>query len=767
MIKYSKILTLMTSTSLLSLGFMGGTAFAQSDTSIAEEDVIIVTGARGRVENEVEVPIAVTVFTTEEIVDAKIERVDDFIGLTPGVTIANSQDSGSNFITIRGVSQTRNGEPPVAVLIDGVLQVNARAFDQPLFDVDQIEVLKGPQGQLYGRNATQGAIIINTAGPTDEFEGYAQVTAATGGDYSVEGSVSGPISDNIGYRISGKYRDRDGQLDNVILDTPVDYLEETAVRGHLHWDVTDKLTADLRGSYLDFTGGSLNFTFQGLTIDPTTGFANGFGTPDADVVDRDFFANNLGRDDREVSQISLRLKYDLGFADLTSVSAYDTIEQFSRADQFPYTFGRTNGTVEVGDVPGFANFGIFFSNDGTQSQFVDVDAFSQEIRLTSTYDSPLRWVVGGYYVQTDRFISSAIGQDLGQGIAEVRRTPLVDNPFNPTTEFLADDNDNEAWALFANIDYAVTDRLELAFGARYDEDRREQTTSLDTILNVFDPNSGMFVQPSTPGQVDRETFSAFQPKITARYLLNDPSSNITSSVYASWGQGFRSGQFNQSGAAAAVANGAFAGAGDLIDQEDTETFEIGYKSNWGGRLDFNAALYDTQVTNAPYFVFVGEIGAQILVPIDEVSIQGGEAELSANIGDNLDVYMGVSVSDAEIEEYAINPALAGNDAPYVPNSTFNAGFQYRVPVTDNVGLFLRADYENRGRQFWDPENSTDRSSFELLGLRAGFEDNDGAWSLIGSISNATDEEYNSEFVAGGFAHAAPPRQYKVDLRYNF
>ena len=154
MAKNSKILTLMASASVLSLNLMGGTAYAQADTAVDNEDVIIVTGARGRVENEVAVPIAVTVFTTEEIVDAKIERVDDFIGLTPGVIIANSQDSGTNFITIRGVSQTRNGEPPVAVVIDGVLQVNARSFDQPLFDVDQIEVLKGPQGALYGRNAT-------------------------------------------------------------------------------------------------------------------------------------------------------------------------------------------------------------------------------------------------------------------------------------------------------------------------------------------------------------------------------------------------------------------------------------------------------------------------------------------------------------------------------------------------------------------------------------------------------------------------------------
>ena len=750
MIKYSKILTLMTSTSLLSLGFMGGTAFAQSDTSIAEEDVIIVTGARGRVENEVEVPIAVTVFTTEEIVDAKIERVDDFIGLTPGVTIANSQDSGTNFITIRGVSQTRNGEPPVAVVIDGVLQVNARSFDQPLFDVDQIEVLKGPQGALYGRNATQGAILINTRGPSEEFEAYVQATAATGDDYSIEGSVSGPITDDIQYRLSGKYRDREGQLDNITLDTPVDYTEEITVRGHLHWDVTDNITADLRGSYVDTDGGSLNFTYQPASpIDRDTGLPQNFDFTrlDADIVDREFFANNLGNDQREVGQISLRVKADLGFAELALTSAYDTITQSSRGDQFPYT-----AASSINPAPPFPFF------DGTQTQFVDVETFSQEVRLTSTDDSDLRWMFGGYYLTTDRFISSTTGDDLEQGIEEIRRTADF-NPSNPINSFFGDDNDNEAFAVFANIDYAVTDRLELAFAGRYDEDQREQTVSDE---NGFYANGELVGIAGTPGGVNEETFSEFQPKVTARYLVAD-----TASVYGSWGRGFRSGQFNQNGVGAAAAAAGINGIQDVLDEEVTETFEVGFKSNWGGLIDFNGALYSTDVENAPYFVFIGAVGAQVLVPIEEVSIEGGEVELNANVGDNLDVYMGVSVSNSEVEEYSVNAAAVGNDAPYVPSNTFNAGFQYRRPITDNIGLFLRADYENRGRQFWDPENSTARSAIELLGLRAGFEDNDGVWSLIGSIANATDEEYNSEWVAGGFAHSAAPRQYKVDLRYNF
>ena len=115
----------------------------------------------------------------------------------------------------------------------------------------------------------------------------------------------------------------------------------------------------------------------------------------------------------------------------------------------------------------------------------------------------------------------------------------------------------------------------------------------------------------------------------------------------------------------------------------------------------------------------------------------------------------------------VNPAAEGNDAPYVPESTFNAGFQYRARLTDQLGFFVRADYERRGEQFWDPENTTERDTLDLLNARAGIEANDGTWSIVASGDNLTDERYNSEWVLGGFAHAGLPRVWRVDLRYDF
>ena len=148
-----------------------------------------------------------------------------------------------------------------------------------------------------------------------------------------------------------------------------------------------------------------------------------------------------------------------------------------RDSQFPYT-----AASSINPAPPFPFF------DGTQTQFVDVETFSQELRLTSTDDSALRWMFGGYYLTTDRFISSTTGDDLEQGIVEIRRTADF-NPSNPINSFFGDDNDNEAWAIFANIDYAVTDRLELAFAGRYDEDKREQTAVSYTHLRAHETDS--------------------------------------------------------------------------------------------------------------------------------------------------------------------------------------------------------------------------------------------------------------------------------------
>lgn len=717
-----------------------GPAFAQESAGPeASGDAEIVITARYREERLQDVPIAVTAFGEQQIADARIDQVGDFIGLTPNVTIAQSESSGLSQISIRGITQVRNSEAPVAVVVDGVLQNNPRQFAQELFDVERIEVLRGPQGAFYGRNATGGAIIITTRSPGNEFRGHLRAGYATGNEYMLEGSASGAIvADRLQFRVGARYVDRDGYFDNIFVGSEQDPYRDFSVSGLLRWMPSDQITVDLRGALSRTRGGALAFWYQpanlaadGVSLDPANPFD--FTRADANLVRRDFYSTNIGRDDREIDDISLKVEADLGFATLTSISAYNRLEEFVSGDQVPYTASRN-----------------IFGLDGTQTQYVDINAFSQEIRLTSRGASRLRWMIGAYFLDANRFISSTTGFDSGGGIERVERAPRPAGATNPTLSFFADDNDNRNYAGFGNIAYDILDGLELNLAMRYDRETRRQTVS-------------PFNTGGAPGAVNRATFDKWQPRASLSYR---PTGDIN--IYATYGVGFRSGQFNQNGTAAAAQAVGINGVTDLVPQESTRTYELGAKLQFlGGRVRLDSAVFDTRVTNQQYFVFIGAIGAQVLVPIDSVRLTGFELLATANLRGGFSAYAGFGYTDSEIRRYAVAPADVGNRAPYVPETTINLGLQYRTRLTDGLGLFARADYRRLGEQFWDPENATARSNVSLADFRLGFEDPDGRWTLTGSVENAFDKVYNSEYVAGGFAHAATPRVWRIDLRYNF
>lgn len=719
---------------------------AQSDQGVEE----IVVTARGREESLQDVPVAVSAFSAQSIQDRKIEGAADFLSATPNISINQSESAGVSFITVRGVSQVRNGESPVAVVIDGVQQVTSRQLTQELFDLERIEVLRGPQGALYGRNAIGGAIVITTKTPSAEFEGSGALGYGRGEDYRVRGSVSGPLAgENLRFRLAGSYRNLDGYYRNVFLNKKVDGVEDLNLRGQLFGRLGENLTADFKAQFGQTVGRSLNFHFQSALFDPARPCfldgANPFGgpAPDANRVDRTFCATNLGYNKRTTSQFSLKLEYDLGFATIRNVTSYDRVKEYSEGDQFPYT-----ASIDV--------FGIF---DGTQSQFEDLKAWSNELRITSPSNQPFRWMVGGYYLDTKRFISTTTGDDNLRGIVNVYRTPQFTNPANPTLSFFADDNHNRAWALFGNVAYDLTDKLELSVAGRYDKDRRRQSV-LPIQTGALPVGCSV---ANAAACIKRNTYDLFQPKVSFRYQATD---NLN--LFGSWGIGFRSGQFNQSGTSAAALGAGVVGVSDVVQQEEAETFELGFKSDlFDRRLRLNGTFYTTKDKNPLYFVFIGAIGAQVLVNIDQVRSTGFELEAQARLTDGLDAFANYGHTHSRIKKYAVNPLLVGNVTPYVPKDTWAAGLQYRTNLTGNVGLFMRADVEHHGKQYWDPENSTARNSYELANVRFGFEHPNGKWSLIGSVDNLFDKKYNSEWVLGGFAHPGLPRTWSVDLNVKF
>ena len=718
--------------------------FCTSGTVQAADEVLpleeIIVTARLRSEGLQDVPISETVFTAQTIDDANIKSPGDFIALTPNVTLVESQSAGISFLSIRGITQVRNAESPVAVVVDDVLQINSRQLTRQLFDVERIEVLRGPQGALYGRNATGGAILITTKQPTNSIEGH--ITAGIGEEeeYSIEGALSGAlIKDKLLFRVAGNYLERGGYFNNITLNRKVDFFEEVNFRGMLKWMISDKLTADLRVGITRSEGGSINFQYQPALYGPD-GFPTAFDftIADADQVDRNFYANNLGDNNRDIDEFSLKLNYSGGWGTLTSITSVNRVEEYVGGDQFPYS-----AATSITPAPPFPFF------DGGQNQFTDVDAWSQELRMTSPGDQKFRWMFGAYYLETDRFNSNPTSLDLEQGILRIERQPFFGDPTNPTQTFLADDNDNTASAVFGNIAIDLSDAFEASLALRYDKDQRRQFVSLDNTAGQ-------------PGAQNRGTYDKLQPKLTLRYRATE---NVN--IYGSWGEGFRSGQFNANGVGALAEAAGIVGVNDTVGEEITETLEFGVKANLaGGRVRINGAIFDTTVEGQHYFVFVAPVNAQVLLNINEIQLQGFEVEAIASLAEGFDAYLSYGYTDSEIKDYSIDQTTVGNRSPYVPESTFNVGAQYRKAVSQNVGIFVRADYEQRGKQFWDPQNSTARSAIGLLNVRLGLEDLEGKWSLTGTVSNATDEIYNAEYVAQ-VTEPGLPRAWRIQLRYNF
>ena len=441
--------------------------------------------------------------------------------------------------------------------------------------------------------------------------------------------------------------------------------------------------------------------------------------------------------ERDMTDFAFKLDWDTSIGTLTSITSYTDMTDWSDSDQFPYTNARS--------APGLFGF------DGTQTGFFDLSAFSQEVRLSSSVDQPIRWEVGAYYLDWNRFVSLSTGVDTGNGIIRLERSPTTD-PLNPTTSFLADDNDNTAKAVFGQLSFDIGDKFELSLAARYDKEDRVQHVS------------PLQFPAGSPGATNKASFDKFQPKVTLRY---QPTENTN--WYATWGQGFRSGQFNQNGIAEVAASVGLFGVSDVADQEDTESIEFGFKGQFmDDRMRVSAAIFDTDVDGQHFFSFIGAISAQILTNIDKVNLKGGEMDVMFRATDNLDLYGSFGYTDSKIKAYTVDPSVVGNRAPYVAKNTINLGAQYEFPW--NLGdtyLFTRVDYEMRGKQYWDVANSTARDALNFVHLRVGVDDNQDKWSLTGMIHNLTDVTYNSEWVAGGFSARAPGRIWNIEFRYNF
>ena len=454
-------------------------ANADGGNSTQSDDIVVT--AQSRSERLQDVPIQVTALTAQRIEDAGVKSTADALSQVANVTFDQGNTYRSAFITMRGLTQINNADPPVAFVIDGVPQTNQETVGISLFDIERIEVLKGPQGSLYGRNAEGGAINVITRQPTNEFKGFGAFTYASGNDVQASAGLSGPIAkDTLLFRVAGSYRSADGLISNSFTNKKVDYIDhDWSVRGQLVFTPTSALKVDLRGQYNDFSGGS-NYYSTVFSANP-----NDFVGPQGNFPS---FSSGY------VTDLTGKIDLDLGFATLTSITGYTSLKQTARADlDFRNPVRSPTGIFGLGFQAG-------------QGQDLRLKTFSQELRLVSAGEGPFRWLIGGYYLNTDRDLRNRAFVDLTSDPNQINIPALV----------FADQNGsqrNKAYAVFGQADYDILTDVTLTGGLRYDDDHREQT---DVSTGGKRKASFDKVQPKatltwriTPRQLVYATFRAF------------------------------------------------------------------------------------------------------------------------------------------------------------------------------------------------------------------------------------------------------------------
>lgn len=427
----------------------------QAAESIEGFEEIVVT-SRKREEKVFEVPDSVMVFTADKIENAGIKNITDFANLTPNMFFTPTYRPSEIQMTIRGIPTSQGGEAPVAVVIDGVQVSHPTFINQELLDIQQIEVLRGPQGSLYGRNAIGGAINITTKAPTNEFEGMARASYASGDDFRGGGALSGPIiKDKLLFRVSGSFRNFEGQIaDKTARDgnLKADFDHSYIMKAALLLNASENLQIDLRGNYMHQRAGA-------PTIEKVSRV--NFDDFSEDLLDRSV----LTYDKREIQEVSLKINYQFDKVQLTSVTDY---------------------SKSIGDLFGDADF----SPAASRLQLVDLYAKSltQELRLASTGTEGIRWLGGIYYQKRDthNFLQIAIDDGFG----------LPSGSFGLRSFDIGKSTD---WAGFGSVSADLTKDLELTVGGRYDHDKRSS-------------NDDIFVGSAASG-----TYKAFQPKVQLKY----------------------------------------------------------------------------------------------------------------------------------------------------------------------------------------------------------------------------------------------------------
>ena len=631
----------------LGAGLCLGTPTLAHAEEAAGEAPIVVT-ARGRPEAQIAVPDTITVYTQDDIARRKLTTIDDFIAATPGVFLINDQDPGTNMISVRGVSTNRNQSPSIAYVVDGLALADSELFTLRTYDVARVEILKGPQGALFGRSASGGAVDIATNDPTDEAGGMASLGMGNGFTWTADGVVNAPVSERVQLRLAGSYRNSDGFIRNSYLDRKVDGFTSRNLRLKAKIQTSETSTLNLRLAWADEDGGAAYISSENVTG------RNGGRLSGAILTDPQ--GDFEGRFARKWWGAQATFAQDLGDTlQLTWSGGYDNYHKdFSEELDFRH------------DTPVTLD-GVALFPDGIQpiSQPVDIEAWTSELRLTSQGSGPLRWHAGVFFQRLERDRTDDLGPLLFG--AEPQRAETRSNQIG----------------LFAQASYDVLPTLEATLGLRYDRDRRkEDTIGTDT---------------ATTYARRAQTFDKWQPKLSLAWR---PSQDFT--AYVTGSVGFKAGGFNPLPGPSDIWTANFAA-------ETVKSLEAGIKGQLAeGRVRLSLAGFVTDYSNFQNTVFLGN---SVVLSVPKVNVHGLEASAQADLGQGFHLDGGAAWTHSRTGTYITpNPTpepgepdlvdLTGKRTPNAPDWTLNGGIGWegeagpaKLDARLSVAYVSRVDFE--------------------------------------------------------------------------
>lgn len=745
-------------------------------SSLTLEEVVVT--AQKRTESLQDVPVAVDALSGDQLTKAGFRDVDDVAAQIPSLIVTSNLSPLNASFRIRRIGNEGNiptFEPDTALILDGAFRSRSGIGLGELVDVASVEVLKGPQSTLYGKNASAGVISVTTEKPSADFEGMAEVGLGSENLQQFKGVVNGALTDSVNGRVSVSSTRRDPMIDNLI-GPDGDSLDGQAVRLHLSADLTDKLSSRLIVGHMErHMNTMLGDTWYTPTVVAIAGgmaqFGAGSPVTNNDPGDRIIEQVGTNNFDQTVTDAVLHFEYAGDGYVFNSITGYEDYDS-------------TNIMVGVEQMPSDL---LVFNDEQVGS------SWSQELRLMSDTTDNFSWLVGAFYYNNEfargsedeaEFVLDTDIAMLGNVVGSVLGVPAQ---FRPILFGTAGDRgdvyaqqDTESFGVFATVGQYLTEDLKVDVGLRYSADEKDgnveqsTTTAMGCILN----NLVCSLTPDASDFADSDSWSATTGNVTLSWFANEETM-----LYATYSRGFKAGGYS-------LQWGNFTQEARPFDEENIDNFEMGWKAElWGKRARINGSIFHTEYENFQNATFIGLAFA--VNNAELVVVDGIEIDTTWLLTENLSADVNLAYIDAVYDEYTGGQCyfgdtpdnalgqcdLSGQNLPFAPKLTANLALEWNQPLAGG-DFYARADYrftdEANYSSELDPRHAED--AYWVGNLRTGWRND--SWDLSAWVKNLHDEVYYVQKTAspiaskldGGASFQAftgTPMTYGVTLRVNF